>query len=457
MSAYADLSHIIERQFQSDKPQIFRKKDLEYKYDFGCTALMIAIVTQDESEVRNLLSKGADTRARNKWNQTVLHLSARRGTALSEILDTSAVFDLNITDDFNQTPLITAARSGCLAAVSALLEAFPDVHLESIGTSYSALHWAVIGGHVEIVRAITAHDKSTAHLDSTGWLGRTPLLDAAMDGNQEILAILLNAGCNAFVRDTKGSGVMHLVLNIESVKVLLERGFEINARGAKRRTPIMSMMLRRDITMVKFLADEGADLTLKDEIGWTLLHYALQQRPTEMLNQAFQIEKILQLCIDKGADPHAVDYCRCPCSNRGCSPTSFAMQNGTLKRWTQKLTDLKQDMQPTKVSITWFHKFGQLGLLHTCCQGSLFVQPYQQVSGRKPSLITETAPSYVEELDDSDDSGDGKFYDAVECASLALIPIYVQPTDMSRSTHDAAKTAGRRTRREDGLDCSRRL
>ena len=393
MSAYADLGRIVEKSFQLNRPKLRFREKVDYKYDYGCTALAIAIISGDKKLNIEELKRGADTRSANQWNQTILHLASRHGFLLSELLEADAIKDLNARDEFNQTPLITAARSGSLEVVAKLLEYFPTAHSKSAGTSYNALQWAVLSSNLPIVQALISYDNSSAHLDATGWLGRTPLLDASAIGDSKVLQALLHAGCNPHIRDSEGNGLLHLAGSAATVQCLLSAGFEIDARGAKGRTPVLSALLAQRNNVSSFLIKSGADLTLKDDSGWSVLHYAFQ-------SSSPSLSTLLQVLIQHGADHHAVDNCYCACSPHGCSPTKFALINGRIKTWTEVLEESSLKSLQFSRSISHFRSFEGEGKLHTCCQGSLFVRPYQH---RENDDTDIPIPRITEELVYSED------------------------------------------------------
>lgn len=398
MSAYADLGLIVEKSFQLDRPKLRFQEKVDFRYDYGCTALAVAIILRDEKLAEEQISLGADARATNQWHQTILHLASRHGFFLDRLLETEAIKDLNARDDFNQTPLITAARNGSIGAVAKLLGVFPDAQCRSTGTSYNALHWAALSDHVDVVTAIAKYDTSSAHLDTMGWLGRTPILDAASRGNLDVLKALFEVGCNSKIRDSEGNMVLHLAGSAAAAQYLLSAGFDINVRGAKGRTPVMAAVMARNTEVVEFLVQAGADVALRDDVGWSALHYALQQMPHAPAPSS--ITELLKLCVRHGADPHAVDNCMCMCSPSGCSPTSFALLNGRIKQWMQVLEDLNLPKALMTRFIQKFRDFERLGKLHTCCQGSLFVMPYQHKEMNETEATL--AAGQVEEIDEDD-------------------------------------------------------
>eukprot|EP00035_Acanthoeca_spectabilis_P024385 m.453570 g.453570 ORF g.453570 m.453570 type:complete len:403 (-) comp20522_c0_seq1:195-1403(-) len=91
----------------------------------GClkeTALMTAARNQHTEAVQTLLDRGANTTLKNFTGATALHIAAEtEGGALSVLL--AAGLDLEAKDNLERTPLMIAAKKGCLPAAEALLTA----------------------------------------------------------------------------------------------------------------------------------------------------------------------------------------------------------------------------------------------------------------------------------------------------------------------------------------------
>ena len=93
--------------------------------------------------------------------------------------------------------------------------------------------------------------------------GHTPLMQAALDGNTEIVRELLNRGADINQRDDNGrTALMFAVINghYDTMKVLLEYGADVNAKSYIGGTALMGAALAGDLRMVQALLDQGADL-----------------------------------------------------------------------------------------------------------------------------------------------------------------------------------------------------
>jgi ankyrin repeat protein len=60
--------------------------------------------------------------------------------------------------------------------------------------------------------------------------------------------------------------------NIDTVRSLLERGMNINARNASNRTPLDGAAAKGNVDVVRLLIERGAEVDSRDKSGWTPLH-----------------------------------------------------------------------------------------------------------------------------------------------------------------------------------------
>jgi ankyrin repeat protein len=101
--------------------------------------------------------------------------------------------DANATLRGGETALMTAARTGILDVVDALLAGGAEVQAVD-RNGQSAVMWAAAEGHAEVVQTLI---DAGADFRSPLPSGFTPLLFAAREGKGEVVRILLNAGADA--------------------------------------------------------------------------------------------------------------------------------------------------------------------------------------------------------------------------------------------------------------------
>ncbi len=158
------------------------------------------------------------------------------------------------------SPLITAVRTGDVAAVRALLAEPVDVNARQPDGA-AALHWAV---HHEDVVAADLLIGAGADADAANDLGVTPLLMACRRGHGGLVARLLAAGADANAALPSGETALMAAAragSVDAVNALLARGARVNAAEATRgQTALMWAVANRHPAVTRALLDHGADI-----------------------------------------------------------------------------------------------------------------------------------------------------------------------------------------------------
>lgn len=105
---------------------------------------------------------------------------------------------------------------------------------------------------------------------------RTGLHYAAINGNLEIIAILVKANAKLNVPDGLGNTPLHLAADrgqTEAAKLLLEVGAEVDPQNKDGMTPLMIAGARGNLDLVRALLAKGAstsktDYTGRDALSW---------------------------------------------------------------------------------------------------------------------------------------------------------------------------------------------
>ena len=200
----------------------------------GATALHWA-AHWDDLEIAGLLIRaGADVNAANDvvYGVTSLALAAVNGSAamIEQLLNAGA--NANTALPTGETVLMTAARSGNVDAVAALLAHGADVSAREPSSEQTALMWAAAEDHSEVVGALLARG-ADVHAKSKGTF--TPMLFAARKGALDTAKVLLSYGAN--VDDTARDGSAALLLatvfgHTSVAALLLDNGADPNADAA---------------------------------------------------------------------------------------------------------------------------------------------------------------------------------------------------------------------------------
>lgn len=279
----------------------------------------------DPAQIRQLIADGADVNAGDSYGSTPLHYAAafNQEPHIVEAL-IAAGADVNARDESGATPINYAMAneevgSGTVIhhyesspyapVIKALLAAGADVNTHDDVTGLTPLHGAVLHQELSIVEMLLAAGADVNAYDKL--YGMTPLHSAVVwDAEEDIVEALLAAGADvnavsnepseeflwalksanlfmemlmgtvmAFMADDideeldldvtsgwrGGNTPLHIVLHtygdISIVKMLIEAGADVNARGERGLTPLL--IARRNSTswaIKDALIDAGADV-----------------------------------------------------------------------------------------------------------------------------------------------------------------------------------------------------
>jgi ankyrin repeat protein len=304
----------------------------------GQTALMWAVAQRHPEVVRALIEGGADIRARSKVRTQVLNVggdgnnaltsanppepidvdlggytpllfAAMQGDLESARLLTAAGADANDVSPSGTTALVVAAHSGHGAVGRLLLEQGADANAAAAG--YTALHAAILAGDIDLVKALLVHgaDPNATLLRPTTYrrtsldlrldktlVGASPFWLAARFSEPQIMRVLVENGADPrFVKD--GATALTTVIasggdrrgrfgappvereeeerrSLEGVQVVVEAGIDINATNAAGDTALHTASRFGFPSLVRWLAENGAQLEAKNKRGETPLKVA---------------------------------------------------------------------------------------------------------------------------------------------------------------------------------------
>ncbi|MEO8307078.1 MAG: ankyrin repeat domain-containing protein [Pseudomonadota bacterium] len=183
------------------------------------------------------------------------------------------------------TPLVTAARMRDTATLTALLaKPHADVN-EHSADGTTALHWAVYNNDLDLVGRLLA---AGADAKAANDYHATPLSEAAVVGNPQVLRKLLDAGADVESTNADGQTALMVIArssNVEAAKLLLKRGAKVNRHEQWRgQTPLMWAAAEAQPLMVKLLIEHGAEVNARSKVNeWERQVTAeprMQARPT---------------------------------------------------------------------------------------------------------------------------------------------------------------------------------
>ena len=165
--------------------------------------------------------------------------------------------DVNAKDRWNNTPLLLALRIG----------------------------------NVEIARYFLSRRADV----NSGAQGDTPLLLALAIGEVGFARELVARGADVNARDRTGDTPLHLVNNLELIKLLVSNGADVNAQDTYGITPLHHAAGNGNIDAIKFLVSEGADVNAVARRIDTFFHILSNATPLDLARRIENAEVVRYL------------------------------------------------------------------------------------------------------------------------------------------------------------------
>ena len=149
------------------------------------------------------------------------------------------------------------------------------VPVRVLSSGRTPLHDAAFDGDVSEVEALLAKGADVNAKDY-GW---TPLHEAARYGHVAVVKVLLSKGAEVNAKNQVGWTPLHMAAqmgHVAVVKELLTKGADVNAKNQVGETPLDKAAQMGHVDVVKALLTKGADVNAKDKHGLTPLHTAAQ-------------------------------------------------------------------------------------------------------------------------------------------------------------------------------------
>lgn len=218
-----------------------------------------ALISSHHDMAKLLMDAGADPTNQDRYGFAPLLLASNDLNLVNLLLEAGA--DPNTDLVGGATVLHYAARHGNVPLLKYLLATGMDVNLPQ-GYSedgITALYNAVKEQHEEAVRTLLEHGADPNKTFKDSW---TCIIHGAKIGNYKILQMMLSKGGDARARcDPEGSTALHIAVqhgHRMAVRLLLETGWDVNAKDASDTTPLQIAIAAGFSTIVEVLRKAGA-------------------------------------------------------------------------------------------------------------------------------------------------------------------------------------------------------
>jgi ankyrin repeat protein len=261
----------------------------EPRMNYGSLLCQVLDEEKDISEIKKLISEGAD---------------------------------VNAMDSDGFTPLIAAVGNGASIEIFQLLiDNGADVNAPDLDGK-TALHWVM--DEKEICKLLLDHGADVNAVDNDGC---TPFHDEI---DQDVLAIMIEHGADVNARSKDGSTPMHAVFNEAWVDYLVAEGADVNTANNEGLTP---MHLACEPETAGALLENGALINITDQNGRTPLHETVESDNPD----------VAKFLLAKGADTNARD-------KDGKTPLDLAEENefNDIAYLLSKQPETKEDPKQEK-------------------------------------------------------------------------------------------------------------
>jgi uncharacterized protein len=343
-----------------------RHADVNAPQADGTTALHWAARQDDGEMADRLIKAGANVKAANRYGVTPLYLACVNGSApmIAKLLDAGA--DANSATTEGETALMTVARTGNVDAAKVLLAHGADVNARQVTWNWerqvtkeprekwmpsgglTPLLFAARQGCVDCARVLL---KAGADINATNPNGFSAILLAIINSHYDVAAFLLEQGADANIADEVGrtplyaavdmhtlpdsnlpwpSELNNQLTSLDLIQALLAHGANVNAQLKKQQpyrskvdrgadtmlgtgaTPLLRAAKAGDTEVVKVLLAKGADPKLTTKFGMTPIMAASglgtkEEDTTGRKKTEAQAIASIKLCLDAGADVNAID------------------------------------------------------------------------------------------------------------------------------------------------------
>ncbi|XP_030655096.1 ankyrin repeat domain-containing protein 30A-like isoform X3 [Nomascus leucogenys] len=203
----------------------------------------------------------------------------------------------------------------------------------------TALHWACVNGHEEVVTFLV--DRK-CQLDVLDGENRTPLMKALQCHRKACANILIDSGADVNLVDMYGNTALHYAVYSENLSVvakLLSHGAVIEVQNKASLTPLLLSITKRREQIVEFLLTKNANANAVNRCKCTALMLAVCHGSSE----------IVGMLLQKNVDVFAADTCGVT-AERYAVACGFHHIHQQILEYIQKLSKNRQNTNPEGTS-----------------------------------------------------------------------------------------------------------
>ena len=174
--------------------------------------------------------------------------------------------------------IFEAIQGGELSKVIEILNSNPEMINYKMNNGKSTLFYATENGKTEIAEYLISKGADPDFVFLDDYYGITPMTNAIVDGNFEMVKMMHEKGANILYKTKLGVNYLHYAAaknHIKIIEYLLSNGLDINSITNGGLTAMHYAAIYNSEEALKLLIQKGAELNLKSNDGGTALHYAI--------------------------------------------------------------------------------------------------------------------------------------------------------------------------------------
>ena len=265
-----ELSVTVRRAIIRDKPTPPQRGDIARS-----SKLLVATQGRNAEGVKAAIEAGDDIDAAGMGGMKALHWAAKNGDAEIMQLLLEAGADVNTRNKVGKTPVGIAAESGNLAALEMLVAKGGDIDsVDEIGGT-PLLWAAALSKDPSTVAFLVEKGANVNIVDSNGmtpliWaagIGRPESVKVLVDQGADLDVVEMHQKENALMRAAR-------IGSPESLEVLLAAGPDLEMTNLLGQSAVIIAASSAPVEKIKLLVDAGADLGVRDTRQWSVLDHA---------------------------------------------------------------------------------------------------------------------------------------------------------------------------------------
>ncbi len=296
----------------------------------GNDDLIRAVKAGDATAVAAMIQQGVDVNAPEANGTTPLHWAVYQQNAALVKRLLAAHAKVSVVNQFGSTPMQEAALTGNAEIIKMLLAAGADVESAN-ADGQTALMVVARTGNVDAAKALLIAGAKVNAIESFG--GQSALMWAAAECQPAMIRLLLEYGAKVNARgavrdwqaritaeprpkDRHIGGFTPLLYvaregSVESARALIEGGADINLYTRDRETPLVLALINQHFDLAAYLISAGADVDKWDLYGRSPLYAAVDLstlptggRPDTPSTDKTTALEVIEMLLHKGANPN---------------------------------------------------------------------------------------------------------------------------------------------------------